>query len=52
MAVLDPEIAEGIHARDARRRDIAEEILKRIAAAGNKTFPEKQLSATADVSAC
>jgi hypothetical protein len=49
MAVLDPEIAEGIHARDARRRHIAEEILKRTVAIGKKTFAEEQLGATADV---
>jgi AcrR family transcriptional regulator len=49
IAVLDPEIAEGIHARDARRRHIAREILKRMAAAGRKTFTEDQLSATANV---
>jgi AcrR family transcriptional regulator len=49
MAALDPEIAEGIRARDARRRHIAGQILQRIAAAGKKAFIEEQLSATADV---
>jgi AcrR family transcriptional regulator len=49
MAALDPEIAHGIDARDARRRHIAGEILKRMAAAGKKTFTEEKLSATADV---
>jgi AcrR family transcriptional regulator len=49
MAVLDPEIAEGIRARDARRSHIAAEILRRMAAAGKKTFTEEQLGTTADV---
>jgi AcrR family transcriptional regulator len=49
MAALDPEIAHGIHARDARRRHIAGEILKRMAAAGKKKFTEEQLGTTADV---
>jgi AcrR family transcriptional regulator len=49
MAALDPEIGRGIHARDARRRHIAGEILKKMAAAGKRTFTEEQLSSTADV---
>lgn len=49
MAVLDPEIAEGIHARDARRGHIAGEILQRMAAGGKKTFAEQQLKATSNV---
>jgi AcrR family transcriptional regulator len=49
MAVLDPEIGEGIRARDARRGHIAREILKRIAAAGRKKFSEEQLDVTADL---
>lgn len=49
MAALDTEIAHGIHSRDARRRHIAGEILKRTAAAGKKRYSEEQLNATADV---
>jgi AcrR family transcriptional regulator len=49
MATLDPEIAQGIHARDARRTHIAGEILKRMAAAGKKTYNEEQLNTKADV---
>ena len=49
MAVLDPEIAEGIEARDARRAHIAGEILKRMDRAGRKKFTEHQLNAAASV---
>jgi AcrR family transcriptional regulator len=49
MAALDLEIGRSLHARDARRRHIAGEILKRMAAAGKRTFTEGQLSSTADV---
>lgn len=49
MAILDPEISEGIHARDARRTHIATEILKRMAAGGKKKFTDEQLRITADV---
>jgi AcrR family transcriptional regulator len=49
MATLDPEVAQGIHSRDARRRHIAGKILKRMAAAGKKRNSEEQLDATADV---
>lgn len=49
MAALDPEIGRGIHDRDARRRHIAAVLLKRMAAAGKKTFTEEQRSSTADV---
>jgi AcrR family transcriptional regulator len=47
MAVLDPEIAEGIQARDARRTHIAGEILKRMVTAGRKKFTEQQLNTAA-----
>jgi AcrR family transcriptional regulator len=49
MAALDAEIARGIHSRDTRRRHIAGEILKRMAAAGKKKYVDDQLSAAADV---
>jgi hypothetical protein len=49
MAVLDPKIAEGIEARDARRAHIAGEILKRMDTAGRKKFTEHQLNAAASV---
>jgi AcrR family transcriptional regulator len=49
MAALDAEIARGIHSRDTRRRHIAGEILKRMAAAGKTNYVEEQLSAAADV---
>ena len=49
MAALDAEIAQGIHARDARRRHIVGEILKRMAAAEKKSYTEEQLNATSDV---
>jgi AcrR family transcriptional regulator len=49
MAALDPEIAKGIHSRDARRGQIAAKILKRMAAGEKKGHSEEQLSATADV---
>jgi AcrR family transcriptional regulator len=49
MAALDSEIAHGIHSRDARRRHIAGEILKRMAAARKKSYSEEQFNATADV---
>lgn len=51
MATLDPEIAQGIHSRDARRRHIALEILKRKAAAKKKgkSLAEERLSEAADV---
>ena len=49
MAILDPEISEGIHARDARRTHIAREILKRMAAGRKKKFTDEKLSVTADV---
>ena len=46
MAVLDPEIAKGIQARDARRNHIAGEILKRIAVARGKKFTEDYIRTT------
>jgi len=49
MAVLDPEIAGGIHARDARRAQIAREILKRMSATRKKKFTEEQFSATTNM---
>lgn len=49
MAALDPEIAQGIDSRDARRRHIAREILKRMAAAEKEAYAEEELNATAGV---
>jgi AcrR family transcriptional regulator len=49
IAVLDPEIAKGIQARDARRAHIAGEILKRMDRAGRKKFTEHQLNAATSV---
>jgi AcrR family transcriptional regulator len=49
MAALDPEIREGIESRDARRHHIAQEILKRMAAAGKKKYDDERRIATADV---
>src|SRR5579864_363046 len=49
MAVLDPEIAKGIQARDARRAHIAGQILKRMAAAGRKNLTEQQCNAATTV---
>jgi AcrR family transcriptional regulator len=49
MAALDPEIARGIESRDARRRHIASEILKRITATEKKKYNEEQFKGTADV---
>jgi AcrR family transcriptional regulator len=48
MAALDPDIADGIQSRDARRHHIAVEILKRMAAR-KKTRAEEKLNATADM---
>lgn len=39
----------GNHGRDGHRGHIAGVLLKRMAAAGKKTFTEEQLSSTADV---
>lgn len=49
MAILDPEIAKGIQARDARRAHIAGEILKRMATVGRKKLTEQQLNAATTV---
>ncbi len=49
MAALDPEIREGIESREVRRRHIAREILKRMAAARKKKYDEERFSAAADV---
>jgi AcrR family transcriptional regulator len=48
MAALDPEIEQGILSRDARRRHIAGEILKRMAA-GTKKRQDQHHDAQADV---
>jgi AcrR family transcriptional regulator len=47
MAILDPEIANGIQARDARRAHIAGEILKQMVTAERKKFTQQQLNAAA-----
>lgn len=49
MAALDPEIRKGIESRDDRRRQIARELVKRMAAAGKKKYDDEHFSATADV---
>lgn len=49
MASLDPEIAQGIESRDARRRHIAREILKRMMVSEKKKYGEEQLNAAANV---
>ncbi|HKV80622.1 MAG TPA: TetR/AcrR family transcriptional regulator [Candidatus Sulfotelmatobacter sp.] len=49
MTVLDPEIAKGMRARDARRAHIAGEILKRVATEGKKRFTEQQLTTATTV---
>jgi AcrR family transcriptional regulator len=49
MAALDPEIAQGIQSRDARRAHIAGELLKRVMAKGKKSYTEEELKTTADV---
>jgi AcrR family transcriptional regulator len=49
MATLDPEIAQGIQSRDARRHHIASELLKRIMATGKKKYSEEDLKRTADI---
>jgi AcrR family transcriptional regulator len=49
MAALDPEIAQGIESRDARRRHIASEILKRITAKEKKKCDEEQFKNRVDV---
>jgi len=49
MAALDPEIREGIESRDSRRRHIARNILKRMAAAGKKKSDDERFIATVDV---
>jgi len=48
MSGLDPEIAAGVRARDARRQHIAEEILRRLDRSGSKRV-KKNLILTADV---
>jgi len=49
LAALDPEIVQGIDSRDARRRHIAAEVVKRINAAEKNKYTEDQLNVTADV---
>jgi AcrR family transcriptional regulator len=49
MSALDPAIARGIGARDARRRHIAAQVLKRIAGVRKKRLPEEQLGTRADL---
>lgn len=49
MSVLDPEIAQGMDARDARRGHIVREMLKRMAAAERKKLIVQDLNAKADV---
>src|SRR5215475_4295245 len=49
MAALDPDVREGIESRDARRRHIARDVLKRIATAAKKKYDEQRLIAAADV---
>jgi AcrR family transcriptional regulator len=49
IAALDPEIREGLHSRDARRRHIALEILRRKAANGKKKYPDEHLAKAADL---
>ena len=49
MAALDQEIALGIESRDARRRHIAGEILKRITAKEKKKYDEEQFKNRVDV---
>jgi len=46
MSGLDPEIAAGVHSRDARRQHISEEIVRRLARSGTKP---SQLKLSADV---
>jgi AcrR family transcriptional regulator len=49
MAALDPEIGRGIQARDARRHQIFNQILKRLAAKERKEFTEEQFNSMSDV---
>ena len=49
MAALDAEMAPGLHARDARRRHIARELLGRIASAKKKKTRSEELNLAADV---
>ncbi len=49
MAVLDPDIDQGIRARDARRKHIAREILGRVVLAGMKKLTAEQQDTAADV---
>ena len=49
MAALDSEISAGLLSRDARRRHIAREILKRMAARTKKKSSGEHLAAAADV---
>ena len=49
LAALDPEVREGLQSRDARRRHIAREILKRMTAVGERRSAEESIDAAADV---
>jgi AcrR family transcriptional regulator len=49
MAALDPEVAQGIHARDARRQRISREILKRAAPAGAGRDTSAEAGLAADI---
>ena len=49
MATLDPEIDQGIRARDARRQHAAREILRRTVLRGEKKLSAEQQNLTADV---
>jgi len=49
MSVLDPDIEQGIRARDARRRHAAREILRRTVLAGEKELTSEQQNTAADI---
>jgi AcrR family transcriptional regulator len=48
MAALDPDIREGLQSRDARRRHITREILKRMSEREKKKYSEEHIGAAAD----
>lgn len=49
MSVLDPDIEQGIRARDARRQHAAREILRRTVLAGEKKITAEQQHTAADI---
>ncbi len=49
MSVLDPDIEQGIRARDARRQHAAREILRRTVLAGEKELTSEQQNTAADI---